>query len=875
MARNFEATNGNIVVTSLTANSTISVWHIIARRDLSTGGNRIIDKNNSAGVTEFIYSPGDGTWGYVRRWNSAEVQWRGGSFPNETLTRCIITYDGGSTSNVPVIWQNIAGTLTATNMTLNSGTATGTLNTTTDPYTIGNRQNSSANRPWSNILAEIAKWNNHISVAAIEDMLMRDKSPAFYPTNRVLYVDLIPTINDYDGSAPSVTGTSAATHPVLLRPAGYGGVVVDAGNDVAVVDTDVSGAESVILDGTVTAGAKGGTVTSNTWYLNYVDETSPGTSLSTSIDPTLNFNVGHNWVTLRALSSENVVTVDTISIVVQTTAETTPYDRQVIRHWFYNDALDGTTNATIASTYDRLISTAARESMLNTWYSAKSGEGAIERSPGQYVLAAEVRSVTPKWENNHLHSGNPDSYAAYLAANPSHFFYSDTSGTVLGGTNRKLNHNIPGVVPYIILNLDRTPSGGNYGLRTRDGGGAVSWEDVDSPVFLDNVFQRWNHLGVSVLYDNAGRRYILSNTEYVDAWVRYLRLMYAEYGYHNGGPGLWANIADLSSSDPDFVKQTWRRYSQYLDGYMHEAFAVGYSLETYSVAKQTLYVELVEQAIALKKYILCVAQTNNVDNMTRQRYALAVFMLIADSKYASFRYTSANNNGAGYTDYHTYRLYANEDLDLGAPSGGRTNPSGNWWRRDFANGYTIALFGSASACHIVEIGDNSFAYAEGQVVSQQLITTDYATTALTHTVTGGDALPSGLSITEGGLLQGTVGSVVGGIYETEVTTTDSDGFEFTFTLTLDIEEQDPVIVTAGNVDTIVDVTGGTVVLGSTTATGGNVDTVLDVTGGTVVLGGITITGGNVDTVLDIAGVTVVGGLPVVNYGDDFLARFLL
>lgn len=800
MAYAFAATNGNIIVTSLTTSSTISAWHIIARRNLSTGGNRIIDKQNSGSVVEFIFSPGDGKFGYTRGWSGGNVEWRGGSFPNETLTRAIIIYDGGDTANAPIIYQASGGAVTATAMTIQSGTVSGTLNTNSDAYTIGNRQNSSANRPWSDWLAEIAHWTDWLSMEAIGDMLLRDKSPAWYATNRNLYVDCIATVNDYDGSTPTVTGATedAASHPILLRPAGYGGIIVSAGADQSIIDTDENGSESVVFDGTVTADAKG-TVTSNTWYLDYVDETNAGTSLSTSIDPTLALDVGHNWVTLRALSSKNVVTTSTVAIVIRDPADTVLLDRHVIRHWFYNDALDGTAFSTIAANYDRLTSTAARESSLNTWYSAKSGEAASERSPGMYILAAEARSADPKWENNVLHSGNPDTYAAYLAANPAHFLYSNSTGTVLGGTNKKMYHGHAGVPDYLILNLDRTPSGGDYGLRTRDGGGAVSWQDANSPVFLDNVFQRWNHLSVSVIYNSAGQRLFLSTTEYVNAWERYLRLMYAEYGLDNGGPGLWANIADLTSADPDLIKSIWKRYSRYLDGYMHEAFATGYDLETYSVAKQTLYVELVEQAIALGKYILCVAQTNDVDNATRQRYALAVFMLIADSKYASFRYTSANNNGAGYTDYHTYRLYTNEDLDLGTPSGARTNPSGNWWRRTYSSGYSSALFGSASSCHIVEVGDNTYGYEVSEVVSQQLAVTDYSTSALTYARTGGDAWPTGLSLSSGGLLSGTITGAAGE-YDVNVTVTDSDGgtFEFPVALTVTQDAVAPVLAAIGN-----------------------------------------------------------------------------
>lgn len=801
MAYSFANTNGNIIISTLTANSTISTWHVIAFRNLPTGGNRIADKQNSGSVVEFIFSPGDGKFAYTRGWSDGNFEWRGGTFNNETVTRAIITYDGSSTSNAPIIYQASGGVVTATAMTLQSGTVSGTLNTNSDAYTIGNRQNSSANRPWSGWLAEIAKWNNWLSMEAIEDMLLRDKSPAWYPTNRVLYIDCVATVNDYDGSAPTVNGATEneSAHPVLLRPAGYGGIVVSAGGDAKTTDSNNDGEESIALDGTVdTTGAKG-SVTSNIWYLDYVDETNKGTQLSTSIDPTLNFDVGQHWITLRALSSKNIVTTSTIAITVRP-QNWAAYSRQVIRHWFYNDALDGTAFSTIAANYDRLVSTAARESSLNTWWSAKSGQAPSERSPGQYILAAEARSATPKWENNVLHSGNPDSYAAHLAAYPEHYLRGDTSGTVLGDTNKKLDHGHPGVPGYVILNLDRTPSGGNYGLRTRDGGGAVSWAGANAFVFLDNVFQRWDHLGVSVIYDYLGRRRYLSTAEYVNGWERYLRLMYDEYGLDNGGPGLWGNIADLTSTNPDLIKSIWRRYSRYLDGYMHEAFAVGYDLETYSVAKQTLYVELVEQAIALDKYILCVAQTNNVDNNTRQRYALAVFMLVADKKYASFRYTSANNNGAGYTDYHTYRLYANEDLDLGEPEGGRYNTTGNWWRRDFLNGYSSALFGSASSCHIVEVGDNTFSYEQSESVSQALLITDYSTSALTLARQGGDNWPTGLSLSSG-TLTGTVDSgATPGEYNVIVRSTDSDGGTFDFTVALTITQNNvaPVLTAIGN-----------------------------------------------------------------------------
>ena len=125
---------------------------------------------------------------------------------------------------------------------------------------------------------------------------------------------------------------------------------------------------------------------------------------------------------------------------------------------------------------------------------------------------------------------------------------------------------------------------------------------------------------------------------------------------------------------------SWYGYLQYLDGAMQESWAVDWALDQYiSVDRWKSHLALAEMTQNQGKHIILVSQGRYVDT-TRQQFAYASFLLIANGK-AAFRYT----NKAAYRQVWPYSNYR---IDLGTPLGPRYQ-TGSLWRRDFTNGYVV------------------------------------------------------------------------------------------------------------------------------------------------------------------------------------------
>ncbi len=89
--------------------------------------------------------------------------------------------------------------------------------------------------------------------------------------------------------------------------------------------------------------------------------------------------------------------------------------------------------------------------------------------------------------------------------------------------------------------------------------------------------------------------------------------------------------------------------------------------------------EMAARAQAMGKWVILVAQGEQQD-LTRQQFAFASYLLVNEGK-ATFRYTHQ-------TVYDEIWFYANYGIDLGSPLGPRYQ-DGEFWRRDFANGYVL------------------------------------------------------------------------------------------------------------------------------------------------------------------------------------------
>jgi hypothetical protein len=155
---------------------------------------------------------------------------------------------------------------------------------------------------------------------------------------------------------------------------------------------------------------------------------------------------------------------------------------------------------------------------------------------------------------------------------------------------------------------------------------------------------------------------------YQNAVATFLRFLNSNYFAPQGRP-LYGNIIALK--DPT----VWFRYLAHLSGAMEEAFAVDWSNGYLSVSAWEEQLSRMEQTQALGKRPILVSQGAR-DNTTRQQFAYASYLLIANGK-ASFRYSNSSN-------YRDPWLYDNYNLNLGEPLGPRYK-DGNTWRRDFTN----------------------------------------------------------------------------------------------------------------------------------------------------------------------------------------------
>lgn len=142
------------------------------------------------------------------------------------------------------------------------------------------------------------------------------------------------------------------------------------------------------------------------------------------------------------------------------------------------------------------------------------------------------------------------------------------------------------------------------------------------------------------------------------------------------GP-LYANlIDDWAVSVNDYLA-----YTSKLDGYLNEAWALGYENRELSAARWNEYMSIAETTLGQGKGLIGVVQGSRYDSK-RQQFGLASYLLITNNSKAFFRYADASQ-------YGDWWQYSNYSITLGAPKGKRYQ-QGSLWRRDFECGYVTA-----------------------------------------------------------------------------------------------------------------------------------------------------------------------------------------
>jgi putative glycosyl hydrolase-like family 15 (GHL15) protein len=184
-------------------------------------------------------------------------------------------------------------------------------------------------------------------------------------------------------------------------------------------------------------------------------------------------------------------------------------------------------------------------------------------------------------------------------------------------------------------------------------------------VFLDNVEVTFS------FRENSGQfpRAYPDEQSYQNAIQGFLQYLRNEY-FHSNSRLLFANIV-ARKDEADFTK-----YLTWLDGAMHEGWAVDWPNRYRDPEIWEEQMQLAEQTQAMKRFIILVSQGTQSDT-NLQQFAFASYLLINQGK-AAFRYAASGQ-------YNEAWLYSNYQLDLGTPIGQRYK-SGDTWYRLYTNG---------------------------------------------------------------------------------------------------------------------------------------------------------------------------------------------
>lgn len=216
MARVFGGVSTDKLTTGLTAHSTLRTWAVWTYRT-GGGGNglgRIIEKGASA--TEFIYnSDGATSYQFQRNWSTGNGVWQIAQPSLNAWHHILVTYDGGATTNDPIIYiDGVSQTVTQS-----GADPSGTIVTDANPVLIGN--NSNNNRVFAGNICEVAIWNRILTAAEASAIGAKGFSPAFFPNSLVEYAPLIRDLTSYKNSILTAVGTTVANHPRIIYPSNY------------------------------------------------------------------------------------------------------------------------------------------------------------------------------------------------------------------------------------------------------------------------------------------------------------------------------------------------------------------------------------------------------------------------------------------------------------------------------------------------------------------------------------------------------------------------------------------------------------------------------------------------------------------------------
>lgn len=335
--------------------------------------------------------------------------------------------------------------------------------------------------------------------------------------------------------------------------------------------------------------------------------------------------------------------------------------------WFYKPPADGNVTL-IAQSFNTYIMTKGNETTRDQLIS----QGVQATAFLEYMRFEAIMdpgSCTAKpWQNN----------AAYLAGDFCTISSQHPDWFLLDTNGSRIFH-LSGTTPFYHMDP------GNAGWRAfflQRASQSLADDPVWAGIFLDNVevtnaFHVQANETLAAYPDNA------SFQAAVQGFLQYLCVNY----FQPNGKLLYANL--VSRIDDALFTS----YMTYLDGAMHEGWAIDDPNRYRSAATWEKHLNLVEQAQALGKPLILVSHGQQAD-LELQQFAFASYLLVADGT-TSFRYGSS-------AAYNQAWLYENYKLPLGTPLGPRYKV-GATWKRDFSNG-TVSVDPTA---HTVSIAVNN------------------------------------------------------------------------------------------------------------------------------------------------------------------------
>lgn len=349
--------------------------------------------------------------------------------------------------------------------------------------------------------------------------------------------------------------------------------------------------------------------------------------------------------------------------------------------YHYKPPRDGTTAETIAGQASLIVLTKNDEAFRDALRAA-----GYSRPILQYIRGSEVDGPTtwpggpcdPNWQPyaNHV-ADQVGAFCNDIHPHEDWFLHNGAGDRLVTSEDDRhfyqMNPGNPGWREYAVRQLKRRIFGDeNNPPLGYDG------------IFFDNVRLDLNQVTRKAENNDGVVREYSSDEAYVEAWRSWLEAVRTGVGSETP---IWGNMVA-----PNAKLDSWKKYLPHIDGVMNEGFMTGYGSirpsEMDAVLKQADYV------IGRGKGFYAVSQGDQ-DNTTRQGFALASYLLVAQPGTPSyFRYSRSR-------EYPFWWTYDNYTTELGAPLGRRYQVD-NGWRRDFERGHVVINQLNRSGSIVVE-----------------------------------------------------------------------------------------------------------------------------------------------------------------------------